>query len=155
MTGSPAGDVRPATWEDLPALAALERASFDSPWSQDLLRLELVEQASVLLVKDRVDGGLAGYAAFRVAADEAELLRTAVAPGERRRGIARVLVEAGLRAVAERGARCCFLEVRPRNAAAVALYRSLGFRDAGRREGYYSDGSDALVMVRRGLPPPP
>lgn len=141
--------VRPARPEDLPALAALESAGFtpDRAWSATLLELEL-DAAGGLTFLAEGPAGVVGYAAFRTVADESELLRLAVHPDARRRGIGRALVRTGLAASADRGARRCFLEVRLRNRAAIGLYRALGFRTAGRRKGYYRDGDDALVMTR-------
>jgi ribosomal-protein-alanine N-acetyltransferase len=86
----------------------------------------------------------AGYAAFRHAAGEAELLRLAVLPEERRRGIARALVAEGIERLLAAGVQVCFLEVRADNGPAIALYERLGFARIGRRRGYYRDGSDAL-----------
>jgi ribosomal-protein-alanine N-acetyltransferase len=45
-----------------------------------------------------------------------------------------------------RGCRAAFLEVRASNAAALGLYRGLGFIQTGIRSGYYSDGEDAVEM---------
>lgn len=144
--------VRTAQPEDLPVLAALETAGFppNRAWSAPLLRLELEAPGALMLLAEGPDG-IVGYAAFRTVADESELLRLAVHPDARRRGIGRALVRAGLAASAVRGARRCFLEVRLHNRAAINLYRALGFRDAGRRQGYYRDGDDALVMSRSTL----
>jgi ribosomal-protein-alanine N-acetyltransferase len=89
----------------------------------------------------------AGYAAFRHAAGEAELLRLAVVPGERRRGIAQALVAEGLERLEREGVQVCFLEVRVDNVSAVALYERLGFARIGRRRGYYRDGTDALIFA--------
>lgn len=141
--------LRPGSGNDLPELAALERAGFpsDRAWSFGLLRMELGSPHSLLLVAEE-DGLVLGYAAFRIVADEAELLRVTVSPEARRRGIARRLVETGLAEAGARGAGRCVLEVRPDNAPAVGLYRTLGFREAGRRPGYYRDGSDALILRR-------
>lgn len=140
--------IRAARPEDLPALVALEAASFSDPWSARMLAAEIEDPSSLVLVaEDEAAGPVAGYAAFRRAADEAELLSVAVAPGVRRRGLGRRLVVAGLTRMREDGARTCYLEVRPANRPARALYRSLGFREVGRRRGYYRDGSDALVLA--------
>lgn len=141
--------LRSARPADLPALARLEAASFPDPWSGRMLAAAIADPSSLVLVAEG-DGGpgpeLAGYAIFRRAADEAELLSLAVAPEVRGRGLGRRLAEDGLARVREAGARACYLEVRPTNAPALALYRSLGFREIGRRRRYYGDGSDALVM---------
>ena len=52
---------------------------------------------------------------------------------------------------ARAGANLIYLEVRPANTAAIRLYESMGFRQAGLRPGYYQSASgreDALVMRR-------
>lgn len=137
--------LRLADEADLPALAALEAASFPDPWSKTLLAGELAAPTSLVLLALETSAAT-GYAAFRRAADEAELLRVAVAPAARRRKVARRLVEAGLGRLRADGVRSCFLEVRPENRPARALYRALGFRETGRRPRYYADGSDALIL---------
>lgn len=139
--------VRAATATDLPLLAALEREGFPEPWSSTLLAADLREPTSQVLVAEE-GGEVVGYASFRRAADEAELLRVAVTPRARNRGVGRRLVETGLRELAHQGITQCFLDVRRRNAPARALYRRLGFHEAGVRRAYYPDGSDALVLTR-------
>ena len=100
-------------------------------------------------------GGLApaGFALYRAAAGEAELLTISVMPEARRSGIG-----AGLLAACEDGARASgaarlFLEVAAGNLAARALYGRAGYRECGRRKGYYQrpDGSrdDAVVMEKK------
>ncbi|MDT7934884.1 MAG: ribosomal protein S18-alanine N-acetyltransferase [Sphingomonadaceae bacterium] len=99
------------------------------------------------------DGGdPLGFALARVVADEAELLLMAVDPVARRRGIATALLDDLAHRARARGGRVLFLEVRDGNAAAHALYRSLGFREIGRRPAYYAGGNqtryDAITMQR-------
>ena len=72
----------------------------------------------------------------------------AVAPEKRRQGVGAALVAEGLRRLEGLGVRRCWLEVRPSNQAARGLYERLGFRPAGCRRAYYSDGEDALVYAR-------
>jgi ribosomal-protein-alanine N-acetyltransferase len=140
--------VRPARTEDLDRIVALEGACFSDPWPRELLAYELTHPGSILLVAlPEEDRPASGYVSFRHALGEAELLRLGVAPEERRRGIARVLVEEGLRRLRREGVEVCFLEVRANNAGAIALYEEFGFYRAGRRRGYYPDGTDALVYT--------
>ncbi|KAF0100925.1 MAG: ribosomal-protein-alanine N-acetyltransferase [Rhodospirillaceae bacterium] len=91
-----------------------------------------------------------GMAICRVVADEAELLTVAVDPAHRRRGAARLLLEAVVDRVRDDGARTLFLEVGADNPGARTLYDSLGFRTAGRRAGYYArlgrPAVDASIM---------
>jgi ribosomal-protein-alanine N-acetyltransferase len=141
--------IRPAVVADLPHLAELEAAAFPDPWSAALLAAELAHPGSVVLVA--AAGGRAparGYACFRLGGGEAELLRVAVQPAERGRGIARRLRAAGLERLRAAGVERCHLEVRPDNAGALALYGALGFASCGRRRAYYRDGSDALLLRR-------
>jgi ribosomal-protein-alanine N-acetyltransferase len=87
-----------------------------------------------------------GMAIGRVAADEAEVLTLAVAPGKRRQGLGARLM-AGLWGAAQGlGATRLFLEVSETNEAARRLYARLGFVAVGRRDRYYADGSAALVL---------
>jgi len=133
---------------DLPVLAVLERQGFSEPWSRGLLAEELRQPGSLVLIALEA-GETVAYAAFRRAADEAELLRVAVDPERRGRGIGRGLVLSGLDRLAGAGVARCFLEVRPQNSAARALYDRLGFRRVGLRRAYYPDGSDALILSRQ------
>jgi ribosomal-protein-alanine N-acetyltransferase len=93
-------------------------------------------------------GRLRGYACFRQGGGEAELLRVAVEPAARGRGLARRLVAAGLERLRAAGVTRCYLEVRSGNASALAVYDAMGFTPCGRRRAYYRDGSDALVLQR-------
>ena len=78
--------------------------------------------------------------------DELHITVVAVDPDERRRGHGRCLLSALLQRARQDGAAHATLEVSDDNIAALALYNRLGFQTAGRREGYYRDGSDALIQ---------
>lgn len=141
--------LRFAAATDLAALDDIERRAFPDPWSRAMLEAELSSPYSFLLVAEEEEGRPpVAYAAFRTAADEAELLRLAVVPEERGRGFGRALVDRGLERLAWEGVRSCFLEVREDNAHARSLYEHAGFQCTGRRRGYYRDGADALVYVQ-------
>jgi ribosomal-protein-alanine N-acetyltransferase len=87
-----------------------------------------------------------------IVADELQIQDVATAHGHRRRGAARALLR---RASSDAGERTALLEVRASNRAARELYRRGGFRETGRRRGYYEDGEDAIEMrldVRRAAP---
>ncbi|MBL9062350.1 GNAT family N-acetyltransferase [Tabrizicola sp.] len=131
------------------ALAALHARCFRSPppWSAADFAGFLADPLAFLLVE-----GDAGFLLGRAVAGEAELLTLAVAPESRRRGLARQLVMRFLYQARLRGADAAFLEVSVENAAAIALYESLGFTRSGLRRGYYrtpeGDRIDAVVMAR-------
>lgn len=134
---------------DFGVLATLHAAAFagtgERPWGAAALEALASRPGAVL----EVDAD--GFALLQLAADEAEVLTLAVRPEARGQGLGRGLMIAGLAHVAALGARRVFLEVAEDNAPARALYRRLGFADAGRRPRYYAraDGTraDALLLV--------
>lgn len=92
-----------------------------------------------------------GFALGRAVAGEAELVTLAVAPGARRAGTGRALLAAFEAEAQARGAITAFLEVAADNAAGMALYRSAGWQETGRRKGYYArpqGAVDALTMAK-------
>lgn len=138
--------VRLMTGEDLGQVVTIEQQSFPQPWTIEHFRDELHSPHAFPLVAVTSAGTLAGYLCPALILDEGEVLDVAVREEYRGRGIGRALVMAALRLFQERGAARVFLEVRVSNGAAITLYRSLGFRDSGRRKGYYENGEDALLM---------
>ena len=86
-------------------------------------------------------GRLLGFAMYRVVAGEGELLNLAVDPLARRKGLGRALLQEMMQL-----AEVWHLEVRESNAAAIALYASLGYKQVGRRSGYYGDSEAALLF---------
>lgn len=139
----------PMTEEHIPQIAALERACFSHPWSEDALRAELWNDSAVVIAAEGEDGTVLGYAGLQTVLDEGYINNVAVDPRFRRQGVAGQLVEAFLRFGA---ARLAFLtlEVRASNAPAIALYEKYGFTQVGRRRDYYDDPrEDALLMTLR------
>jgi [ribosomal protein S18]-alanine N-acetyltransferase len=137
---------------DAGGFAELHGASFHRGWSEDELE-QLLSDRSVVAHRATRAGGLVGLILSRIAADEAEILSIAVAMSARGRGLARQLLELNMRRLAGLGVRAVFLEVDENNAPARALYRRAGFREVGRREGYYSASRGiAALVLRRDLP---
>jgi len=85
---------------------------------------------------------------WRQVGQEVEIFDVAVDATHRRQGIASILLESVLGLARERGAKEFFMEVRESNAAALALYRTLGFSVTGRRPNYYRDPDDAALLLR-------
>ncbi|HET8724292.1 MAG TPA: ribosomal protein S18-alanine N-acetyltransferase [Anaeromyxobacteraceae bacterium] len=133
---------------DLPRVMEIERAAFSHPWSEELVRRELGHDFSTVLVATAGEGGpILGFAIVWTVHDELHVLNVATAPEARRRGVARAVLELVEGQGRAQGARVSMLEVRRSNAPAIALYRSMGYREVGVRPRYYAeDGEDALVM---------
>jgi len=131
-------------------LAAIHAGSFARPWSTlDFERL-LAERG---VVGDGLFLGSAnrpsGFVLSRIVLDEAEILTVAIAPEARGKGLSIPLLERHLDELSRRGVRHVHLEVEEGNLPAIALYRRFGFKDSGRREGYYlrADGTRAAAIT--------
>ena len=137
----------PMTPAQLPQAAALERACFSHPWTEQALAEDLDNELLTLLAAVGEDGTLLGYGEVRTVLDEGTLERIAVAPQFRRHGAAEALLR---RFLDDGRGELAFLtlEVRAGNAPAIGLYEKLGFEVVGRRRNYYrEEGEDALLMT--------
>jgi len=135
------------TAEHIPQIAAIERACFSDPWSENLFREILWNDAAVMVVAEGEDGTVMGYAELQVVLDEGTIDNVAVAPACRRQGVADALLSAFVRFGRSQLA-FLTLEVRESNVPAIALYRKHGFRAVGRRRNYYNDPKeDAILMT--------
>jgi ribosomal-protein-alanine N-acetyltransferase len=138
---------------DAATFAHLHAASFRRGWSEDEMERLLLDR-NVVAHRVLLGREVAGFMLSRRAADEAEILSVAVAPGRRGRGLARKMLDLHLRRLAGLGTRTVFLEVDDANESARRLYARAGFREVGRRQGYYTQETGAAstaVVLRRDL----
>lgn len=141
--------IRPMGQADLVAVLVAEQASYPYPWSRRIFR-DCLRVGYCCLVAE-VNGRVRGHGIMLASAGEAHILNICVHPEVRRRGIARALLDELMGIACRAGAEAAYLEVRPSNDGAIALYRGAGFHMVGRREDYYPAAfgrEDALVMAR-------
>ncbi len=146
---SPELAIRPMTERDVPAVMAVELEAYPFPWTAGIFR-DCIRSGYRCLVAER-GGEVLGYAVLSIAVGEAHLLNLCVSPRQQSQGLGRRLLEQVLELSRALGADTMFLEVRPSNVHAIALYVSAGFCEVGTRRGYYPAASgreDALVMAR-------
>jgi len=139
--------IRPLAEPDLDAVLAIEVGSYPFPWTRGIFADCLRAGYSCFGVW--LGARLAGYSVQNCNVGEAHLLNLCVGAGQRGRGLGRLLLDNAIRCALMDGAQQIFLEVRPSNRDAVALYRSAGFVEAGCRKGYYparEGREDALVL---------
>lgn len=135
---------------DLPAIAAIEAASFPQPWPPAALAAYLADEGTVVLVaeegppvgfliacRERAAGGLVFH-----------IHDLAVAPPRRRTGVASALLGELMRIAVAEGIPLLRLEVRTENEAARRFYARWGFRATRRLPHHYEDGADGLRMER-------
>jgi ribosomal-protein-alanine N-acetyltransferase len=154
----PAVRIEPMRAGDLDEVLQIERASFHTPWSRQAFLHELERNRVAALWVARAEPAgeasraemVVGYLCLWSVADEVHVTNLAVHPEWRGEGVGRLLLGTLLTHHRANGARRALLEVRPGNVEARRLYQGLGFREVGRRRGYYVDtGEDALILEAR------
>jgi ribosomal-protein-alanine N-acetyltransferase len=139
---------RPMGFGDLDRVIENETRSYAFPWTRGVF-VDCLEARHECWIAER-DGLLIGHGVLSVAAREAHLLNVCVRRDQQGQGLGRQLVVHMLERARACGARQVFLEVRPSNRVAGALYASLGFREIGRRKAYYPaelGSEDAIVLT--------
>ena len=145
--------LRPMRESDLDAVHAIEIRAYPFPWTLGIFRDCLRADYPAWVLHE--DGRVLGYFLMSIAAGEAHVLNVCVAPELQGAGHGRALLRALLRLARARRAERVFLEVRPSNPGAIALYETEGFNEIGRRPRYYparNGREDAVVMALELLP---
>jgi len=134
---------------DLPGVMAIERASYQFPWEEDIFRDCFRANYSCWVCEEQ--DTVLGYSILSMAVGEAHVLNICVAPAEQGQGIGRKMLE-NLVEIARGQAETMFLEVRPSNTVAIALYEDMGFNEIGIRKGYYQSENgreDAIMLAKQ------
>ena len=147
LKASPEVVIRPMRAGDVADVVAIERASYQFPWSEGIFRdcLRVGYVCRVLTVARQV----IAYGVMSIGAGEAHILNLCVSEAYRCRGVGKRLLRSLIERATAAGMAEAFLEVRPSNTAAIRLYLSMGFEQAGTRRGYYqafSGREDAAVL---------
>ena len=139
---------REMTAADLDDVMAVEFLSYAFPWSRGIFQDCIRARYDCRLIC--VEGEIVGHAIMSAAAGEAHLLNICVRRDLQGNGLGRLFVRQVIKRAEILGAGSLFLEVRPSNKIAVALYESLGFKQIGVRKDYYPSDigrEDALIYA--------
>jgi|SRR5690606_407229 len=152
--GTARGRLRPMRESDLEAVMRIERSAYPFPWTHGIFRDCLRAGYPAWILQE--GGRILGYGVLGIAAGEAHVLNLCIDPDEHGQGLGRRLLHSLLKLAHGHGAQRVFLEVRPSNRHAIALYQGEGFNEIGRRPRYYPahvGREDAIVMARELLDP--
>ena len=143
-------ELRTMLHDDVAQVADIERRSYEFPWSHGVFRDCLLAGYHCIVIEreDRV----VGYSILSIAAGEAHILNLCVDPKFRQLGYGEGLLEEILERAGNAEVKEVFLEVRPSNSKAIALYNKKGFRQVASRPAYYQarEGrEDAAVLAKR------
>ena len=138
--------IRRATKQDIPKIVEIEKVSFSDPWDKQLF-LDAIDSENKYLMVAEHGGEIEGYIVLEKVLDEGHITDLAVGGKYRKMGVASELVNDALALARGMDIKEIFLEVRGSNEAAKKLYSKFGFREIGRRKGYYPKaGESALVL---------
>lgn len=142
--------IEPFDPSDLDALMEIENSSFSLPWSRQSYE-DLWPVHGIAIWMARVGHELAGYMLLQTVGEEMELHTFAVRPDLRRRQIGRRLLDFMIEEAQKAGVKRIFLQVRPTNSPARALYEKMGFTTVGIRRRYYRDNDEDAFVMRLNL----
>ena len=144
--------LRPMQIDDLDAIMQIEPTIYSHPWTRGNFSDSLNSGYSAWVLVDKLlehNEQMIGYALMMMILDEAHLLNLSVAKHQQKQGLGRYLLEHMLKIAKNHQAANLFLEVRPSNVAAIALYENMGFSEMAVRRGYYpahNGREDAILM---------
>ncbi len=137
-------NIRKMVLEDIPKVLVADEKSFTKAWSEGMFADEIKKEYADYFVAEE-KGEVVGYGGIWSIFETAELMRIAVIPEFRGRGIAKDIMTAMIERAKSRGCERMMLEVRKSNISAQELYKKFGFCEIIIRKGYY-DGEDAVIM---------
>ena len=139
--------IEPFDPSDLDELMEIEVRSFTLPWSRESYE-ELWPLDTIRIWMVRRGSELVGYYLVQAVGEERELHVIAVKPEHRREGVGRFMLDHLIAEARAQAAENIYLQVRPSNAAARALYGRYGFQPVGVRRAYYRDNSEDAIVMR-------
>ena len=140
-------NIRKAELEDLNEIYNIEKKVFNDYWSLDLIKSEIIEKKYSRVTVLELEKKIIGYIFQRKIYDENHIINLAIDIPYQHKGYGKFL----LMKILEKDSNDTnvFLEVKEANLPAVKLYIDLGFEEVDRKERYYSDGSNAIFMLRK------
>jgi [ribosomal protein S18]-alanine N-acetyltransferase len=145
-----AAQIRKMREDDVLAIVSVEMGAFAEPWPEKVIRYELNENPCSHLYVATIDDEVVGYLDFMITFDSATISRLAVNESNRRKGIGQALINKMIVVCKRQKEEVSWitLEVRPSNVDALGLYTKNEWKRVTTKKGYYSDGEDAIYMVR-------
>lgn len=131
--------LRPMRADDLDAIMQIEPTIYSHPWTRGNFSDSLNSGYSAWVLEENTKNNrvLIGYALMMLVMDEAHLLNLSIAKHSQKQGLGRYLLEHMVSNAKQYKAANMFLEVRPSNVSAIALYENMGFNEMAVRRGYY------------------
>ena len=138
--------IRNATIDDAIEIFKIEKRVFKNYWSFKSIKLEFTESKFSQISLLEVDSKIIGYIFQRVMSGQIHIINMAIDLPYQHKGYGKFLLKNTLEKDSEDTN--VFLEVKEANFPAIKLYTDLGFEEIHKKDRYYSDGSNAIFMVK-------
>lgn len=139
--------IRLAKETDVDGIYEIEVETFDTPWSKNSIRMQIVEDELSDVYVVELDGEIAAYIGYMKICDEVYIANVAVKTKYRGNSFGNDLMDVVTKIADGENYRVT-LEVDKRNEKAINLYRKYGFKIMGERKNYYGIDKDAYIMWR-------
>ena len=140
--------IRDMEEKDLYAINEIEKICFVAPWGKSDILTEMNDNPYATLLVVEVNSQPVGFADFWVTFDSATICQIAIHPKFQRNQLGSALMEEILKECMAKKVRHLTLEVRRSNEKGINFYQKFGFNTVLIKEKYYSNGEDALYMVK-------
>ena len=136
---------------DLPRVLEIESKGYNYPWKEPIFHDCLNAGHYDCWVSEDTENKITAFCIVSTAVGEATVLNLCIDPVMRQQGLGRKFMLHVIDAATAKKSESVFLEVRPSNVGAIALYESMGFNEIGVRPGYYKAENgvreDAIMMA--------
>lgn len=147
--------IRPMKFLDLDVVYAIEKDVHIAPWSKEIIRdcMLVGYDCRVLLANKNNTTSVAGYIISRLNVNAYHILNFCIERSSQSKGYGKTLLGYVLSSLSiYPQLDSVYLEVRPSNNAAIALYKKLGFEQVGIKADYYKDtthAEDAIIFEKK------
>ena len=139
--------IRKAIIDDAKEIFNIEKKVFKDHWSLKSIKSELNNSKYSKISVLEIERKIIGYVFQRIIDNQNHIINVAIDIPFQHKGYGRFLLKNILKE--DSYDTNVFLEVKEANFPAVKLYTDLGFEEVQRKDGYYSDGSSAIFMLKR------
>ena len=141
-------EIRELEEKDLPQVMEIENLCFVAPWKLEDIKRELLDNKFATLLVATINDVVVGYVDFWVTFESATICQIAVHPNYQRQSIGSELLKEVFKECYAKKVVTMTLEVRESNIKGISFYKKHGFTPFITKESYYSNGEDALYMIK-------
>ena len=141
-------EVRDMVNEDLDRILEIENLCFKAPWGRDDLYREINDNKLSVMQVITIDDLVVGFCDYWNTFDSGTICQIAIHPEYQGQNLGSRLFEEVLKDAKAKKIRTLTLEVRASNTKAINFYKKFGFKIALIKDAYYSNGEDAIYMIK-------